>query len=56
MDSAEIAGQLIREQLAKMQRHQAESQRVLSRQAQRDVAAAAGKTIPFSEADIINYG
>ena len=56
MTSAELAGQLVKEQLAKMQRHQVESQRVMDRQTKRDVAAAFGKTIPFTEADIINYG
>ena len=56
MTSAELADQLIKEQLVKMQQQQAESKRVMDRQTKRDVAAAFGKVIPFSEADIINYG
>ena len=67
MTSAELADQLIKEQLAKMQQQQAErlaeierqraeSKRVMDRQTKRDVAAAFGKTIPFTQADFINYG
>ena len=39
-----------------MQQQQAESKRVMDRQTKRDVAAAFGKTIPFTQADFINYG
>ena len=56
MTSAELADQLIKAQLAKMQQQQAESSRVMDRQTKRDVAAAFGKTIPFTQADFINYG
>ena len=56
MTSAELAGQLVKNQLMKMQQQQAESKRVMDRQTKRDVAAAFGKIIPFSEADVINYG
>ena len=57
MTSAELADQLIKEQLVKMQQQQAESKRVMDRQTKRDVAAAFGKTIPFTQADLrINYG
>lgn len=56
MTSADLAGQLIKEQLVKMRQQQAASERVMDRQTKRDVAAAFGKTIPFSEADIISYG
>ena len=57
MTSAELADQLIKEQLVKMQQQQAhKSKRVMDRQTKRDVAAAFGKTIPFTQADFINYG
>jgi hypothetical protein len=57
MANQRMAGEDIFERMqATQQKHLQENQRVRSimeRQRQRDVAAASGRTVPFSKADII---